>query len=154
MLREIKSDKINNGQKYKDLIKETLTLSILKLMANLVASNHSSSPEMMINEDGDKKWYLNSNLHREDGPAIEYADGTKEWRINGLIHRKDGPAVEFMNGDRLWYINGKAHREDGPAIEHANGDIFWYLNDDWVEYDPETWDQIVKESKIENIMKN
>ena len=30
-----------------------------------------------------KSWYLNSKLHREDGPAIERDDGYKEWVLNG-----------------------------------------------------------------------
>jgi len=33
--------------------------------------------------NGDKCWFLNSDLHREDGPAIEDADGTKYWYLNG-----------------------------------------------------------------------
>ena len=33
--------------------------------------------------DGDKFWYLNDKLHREDGPAAEYVDGDKEWWLNG-----------------------------------------------------------------------
>ncbi len=28
---------------------------------------------------GTKEWYLNDELHREDGPAVEDADGSKEW---------------------------------------------------------------------------
>ena len=31
---------------------------------------------------GDKCWYLNGKLHREDGPAIEYANGSKSWWLN------------------------------------------------------------------------
>ena len=27
--------------------------------------------------NGDKEWWLNGKLHREDGPAIEDADGDK-----------------------------------------------------------------------------
>ena len=46
-------------------------------------------------------------LHREDGPAIEYADGTKHWFIDGKRHREDGPAVECANGDKEWYLHGK-----------------------------------------------
>jgi broad-specificity NMP kinase len=30
-----------------------------------------------------KCWYLNDKLHREDGPAFEWADGTKEWWLDG-----------------------------------------------------------------------
>ena len=32
--------------------------------------------------DGDKFWWLNGKIHREDGPAVEYANGTKEWFLN------------------------------------------------------------------------
>jgi hypothetical protein len=75
------------------------------------------------------RWYnSNDELHREDGPAIEYADGDKYWCINGKLHREDGPAMEYANGLKYWYINGQRHREDGPAIEWANVTKFWYLN--------------------------
>ena len=32
--------------------------------------------------DGDKSWWLNGKLHREDGPAIEWANGSKAWFLN------------------------------------------------------------------------
>ena len=67
-------------------------------------------------------------LHREDGPAIEYADGVKEWWLNGQRHRIDGPAVEYANGNKYWFLNGKRHREDGPAVECTDGDKEWWLN--------------------------
>ena len=28
-------------------------------------------------------WFLNNLLHREDGPAIEWADGSREWYWRG-----------------------------------------------------------------------
>ena len=80
-------------------------------------------------DDGTKSWYLNDQLHREDGPAIEYADGTKFWYINGKRHREDGPAIEYAGGSKFWCINGKLHREDGPAIEWSDGTKAWYIND-------------------------
>ena len=49
-------------------------------------------------------------------------DGGKEWWIKGKLHREDGPAIEYANGNKSWWINGKRHREDGPAIEFADGD--------------------------------
>ena len=79
--------------------------------------------------NGDKSWYLNGKLHREDGPAIEGADGDKYWWLNGKLHREDGPAIEGANGDKYWWLNGKRHREDGPAAEEAHGYKSWYLND-------------------------
>jgi hypothetical protein len=60
-----------------------------------------------VNTNGYKAWYLNDELHREDGPALEYSDGDKEWWINGNLHREDGPAVEYSNGDKAWFLDGK-----------------------------------------------
>ena len=88
-----------------------------------------------VYDNGDKHWYLNGNLHREDGPAIENSNGDKHWYLNGELHREDGPAVEYADGDKhwylngkRWYLNGKRHREDGPAVEYSNGYKSWYLN--------------------------
>jgi len=90
---------------------------------------------------GNKKWYLKYQLHREDGPAIEWASGTKEWCLNGKCHRETGPAIECANGDKSWWLNGQLHREDGPAIEWADGDKEWYLNSK--EYtEQEYWEEI------------
>ena len=33
--------------------------------------------------DGTKRWYLNGEKHREDGPAFERENGTKYWFLNG-----------------------------------------------------------------------
>ena len=41
---------------------------------------------------------------------IEDANGTKRWLLNGQLHRSDGPAVEFADGRTRWFLNGK------PAI--------------------------------------
>jgi len=64
---------------------------------------------------------------------IEYVvkvleNGNKEWYLDDKLHREDGPAIEIVNGDKYWFLNGKFHREDGPAIEYASGNKFWYLN--------------------------
>jgi hypothetical protein len=46
-------------------------------------------------------WYLNGELHREDGPAIERANGTKAWYLNGKqlteeeFNRKMNPVREL-----------------------------------------------------------
>jgi len=59
----------------------------LKSIASKITSNHtcsmSSSPEMIINELGNKEYGVNGELHREDGPAIESRNGYKEWYLNG-----------------------------------------------------------------------
>ena len=66
-----------------------------------------SQPEMKIEQDGTKYWYLNGKLHREDGPAIEYANGIKVWCLNGKFHREDGPAFENVYGTVKWFLNDK-----------------------------------------------
>ncbi len=78
--------------------------------------------------NGDKKWYLNDKLHREDGPAIERSNGDKFWFLNGKHHREGGPAAEYANGDKFWYLNDKRHREGGPACEWTDGYKEWWLN--------------------------
>jgi hypothetical protein len=74
------------------------------------------------------EWHQNGLLHREDGPAVEWACGTKKWYLNGKFHREDGAAVERADGYKSWWLNGKRHREDGPAIEWECGRKGWYLN--------------------------
>jgi hypothetical protein len=84
--------------------------------------------KVTVDDYGTKYWYLNDQLHREGGPAIESANGIKWWYINDKLHREGGPAIESANGIKWWYLNGQRHREDGPAVEWASGDKYWYLN--------------------------
>ena len=81
-----------------------------------------------------KAWYKEGELHREDGPAVEYANGDKSWYKENKLHREDGPAVEYVNGDKSWYKEGIRHREDGPAVEYANGEIQYWLNNKYYSY--------------------
>jgi endo-1,4-beta-mannosidase len=100
-----------------------------------------------INANGSKRWFLNDQLHRTDGPAIEYADGDKFWYLNDRLHREDGPAVVWADGSKYWYLNHQLHRTDGPAIERADGIKRWYLNgqklsfNQWLEANTEISDQ-------------
>ncbi len=85
------------------------------------------APAFVVDFEGTKSWYQNGQLHRTDGPAIEWADGSKSWYQNGQRHRTDGPASEWADGSKSWYQNGQLHRTDGPASEYANGSKEWYL---------------------------
>ena len=69
--------------------------------------------------------------------------GNKFWMLpNGELHRVDGPAVEYANGDKQWWVNDKRHREDGPAVELANGTKEWWVND--IQYNtPSDWAEAV-----------
>ena len=80
-----------------------------------------------IDVNGIKRWYLNDQLHRENGPAEEWTNGTKCWYLLGKAHREDGPAM-WTDGTKHWYLDGQRHREDGPAIEYSNGEVSWWLN--------------------------
>lgn len=79
---------------------------------------------------GTRRYYnAAGQLHRDDGPAIEFATGDKFWYLNGLLHRTDGPAVEYANGSKEWYINGKELTEaeflaaTQPVVEMTVADI-------------------------------
>jgi len=71
--------------------------------------DNTSSTESEKFEFKDQVQYrLNGQLHREDGPAIEFTDHTKSkyWYWCGQPHREDGPAVEWSSGYKEWWING------------------------------------------------
>jgi hypothetical protein len=77
-------------------------------MENAVAQNEQ--PQMKVNKYGTKLWYLRDELHRINGPAVEWTDGNKQWRLHGKLHREDGPANEYANG-KEWWLHGK-HYDD------------------------------------------
>lgn len=76
--------------------------------------------------NGIKYHYVDDELHREDGPAIESEDGAYAWCRDGKYHREDGPAIKNIEGTEFWYLNGKLHRENGPAVAYSNGNKFWF----------------------------
>lgn len=76
---------------------------------------------ILLRDDGTTEWWQDGELHREDGPAIEFPDGTKMWFTKGKLHRDDGPAVERGNGLKRWWRHGKpvlnrAIEESGRAL--------------------------------------
>lgn len=66
----------------------------------------------IINIDGDIFYLQNDELHRDDGPAIEFANGIQWWMQRGKLHRENGPAIvdkrEFME----YWINGESATEE------------------------------------------
>ena len=80
-------------------------------------------------DDGTVEYRNSKNeLHRLDGPAVEWNNKGKDWYVNGKRHRVDGPAIECFNGYKAWYLNGQRHRFDGPAIEDIDGYKAWFIN--------------------------
>jgi hypothetical protein len=53
--------------------------------------------------------------------------GTFYYNDKEELHRTDGPAVEFASY-KAWYLDGKRHRTDGPAVESAGGYKEWYVD--------------------------
>ena len=80
-----------------------------------------------------EEWYLNHQLHREDGPAHqqwEIVNGQhilvlEVWWLNDKWHRVNGPAYqrwEIVNNEpiliqEVWWLNNNLHRVDGPAVQ-------------------------------------
>jgi len=50
----------------------------------------------------------------------ECADGEKEWYLNGELHREDGPAVNDCDGDKEWWLNNKQYTEKEWKYEMRN----------------------------------
>jgi hypothetical protein len=59
---------------------------------------------------------------------VEGPGGYKVWSLEGELHRADGPAVEYEDGAEEWWLHGERHREDGPALTDANGVEEWWLH--------------------------
>jgi len=86
-------------------------------------------PECVVDEYGNMEWFLNGELHREDGPAVEYASGTKEWWLHGKRHREDGPAIEEADGTKQWWLNyEKVHPEQIVDLHLSRG-VFCYYDE-------------------------
>lgn len=77
----------------------------------------TNRPYCQVNANGTKKWYCNSVLHREDGPAVEKSTGCKYWYSKGNFHRTDGPAIEGGDGYIGWFLNGKRYSD---MIDYCN----------------------------------
>ena len=62
---------------------------------------------LIIDEEGNKEYFKNDILHREDGPAIECKNGNVYYYKNGKRHRTDGPAIIWYNPyEEGWYLDG------------------------------------------------
>lgn len=82
-----------------------------------------------FSKDGTKTWYLNNEISRVGGPAVEYSNGDYEWWIDGVLHREDGPALK-KGSSYIWAFNGFRHRDNGPAHIDPNSKVFdFYLKD-------------------------
>ena len=44
-------------------------------------------------------------MKRNEFEKIEINHGNKCWYFDGDLHRTDGPAVEYSSGLKIWYLN-------------------------------------------------
>ncbi len=84
------------------------------------------------------------SIKKEQLYGIEYRNEL------GNLHRTDGPAIEYNKGSKYWYINGQYHREDGPAIEYYDDHKKWFLNG--IEYSEQEWEQEITKIKLKRIL--
>ncbi len=73
----------------------------------------------------------------------KFTGGTKYWYKNGKLHREDGPAIEWADGEKRWWLEGKFYPQinlnDFVILGHYKGKhgIMWYkilTKDEIVEY--------------------
>ena len=58
-------------------------MGFLKRLFNKQKSN-PNTPTLTVSHNGDRYWQLpNGQLHRDDGPAVEWANGAKQWYLCG-----------------------------------------------------------------------
>jgi hypothetical protein len=101
----------------------------------------------IISKEGDQLWYLNDNLHREDGPAVIDTQGTQAWFLNGKKHRLIGPAIIYLNGSKEWFINDRRHNSRGPAFVSGNGKQDYYC-DGVLVTKQEWWNSLHDDDKL------
>lgn len=89
---------------------------------------HSSKYPSITRDNGDRWWYWNGQLHRDnDLPAYISNDGRQGWYQNGIQHRGDDkPTHVHPNGYMEWRVNGRLHRVNGPAVvDPIHGDSYY-----------------------------
>ena len=74
---------------------------------------------VVVDEFGTRYYNTRGQLHRDEGPAIEWIDGGKEWFQNGQMHRIGGPTVEW-GSLRQWFLFGVEYTEQAYYAKLAS----------------------------------
>jgi len=92
-----------------------------------------------IDENGNRSWYKNGELHHEDGPAYIELGGVRQWYQYGLKHRLDGPAVIHGEDSSEYWIHGIFYgtkKSFKRARKIFKNEAFYYIdpsgNDQWI----------------------
>tara|TARA_Y100000296_G_scaffold3494_1_gene4707 strand:+ start:56 stop:553 length:498 start_codon:yes stop_codon:yes gene_type:complete len=87
-------------------------------------------PVMETDKCGNKRWFLKDKLHREDGPAIEWAMGISSWYLND----KEVTEEEVM-GKIQDNVNSPSTESDGgPSSYYDMPFEDWVTLNDQMEY--------------------
>jgi hypothetical protein len=55
-------------------------------------------------------------LHNDNAPAFVWSNGDESWYKHGDLHRIDGPAIDWGN-EQQWYIDGeRIHCKDNEEF--------------------------------------
>jgi hypothetical protein len=87
-------------------------------------------PDKFITNKGNIEYRKVIHFHKGNNNndiTIRKFDKTKDKLIESELHRLDGPAIEWTNGTKHWYEDGYRQRLDGPAVEHADGHKEWWI---------------------------
>ena len=59
---------------------------------------------------------MKDKFYYKDGSILNY------WYHTKILHREDGPAIEYANGYKVWFIDGKWLTEEQfnnhPKVQH------------------------------------
>jgi len=56
-----------------------------------------------------KEWFVNSELHKTETSE----NGNKFWYLNDKLHREDGPAQVYTDGEERWWLNNTEYSKRG-----------------------------------------
>ena len=119
---------LKNSPPYEqDLIRENgNTLTIRTYITESTIKIPGWNPNYKI-YGGDVLYFLNNQLHRENGPAFIRKNEIYIWAKNGLLHRDgDMPAIESEDDKyRIYCKEGYFHRENGPAFIDGSKEEHW-----------------------------
>jgi len=63
-----------------------------------------------VNHIDDMSIYQSLIFNIDEEERIEYQYGHKFWRRHDNLHRADGPTIEWADGTKEWWINGKENK--------------------------------------------
>ena len=60
-------------------------------------------------------------MESEEKPKLKISDiGTKRWYLNYQFHREDGPAVIYSSGEEVWYRHGEKYTPTAHELMLGN----------------------------------